>query len=230
MSLADLLQLLARIVAGSIWRTLGRLPLYLSGAAAACCLFAGFVWWMFLKRPPLSAAETSAVIVIAPCYGAAALLWGVHRAIRDGALHALGLYETESPKVFDAILDPLVARVPPGGRKISLGEARVTLDEYMLEPAPSESGLALTSRFAGWLARRALRRQLRLVKKVLDTLAENGETHVWPMSLKNYLRDRIVDISLSAAERRVRRADHAVAATVFLLLAVPAVVLEIAAL
>jgi hypothetical protein len=86
----------------------------------------------------------------------------------------------------------------------------------------------MTSRFAGWLARRVLRKQLQLVRKFLDALAANGEIHVWPLSLKTYLRDRIVDLSLAASLRKIRLGDYVVATVVGLLLAVPAIVLKVA--
>jgi hypothetical protein len=224
MTLKELSPWIVKLLVGSIWLALKRLPIHLLGALAACLGIGGFVWWVSWRAPSDSALGIAAGTGMAVCYFAAAVLWGLHRALREGTVHALGMYETESPKVLDAILDPVIARLPAGEAKVSITDVKGSIDEYTRQPLgiqPGSRWFAAVSRLAGRLARWTLCKQLALVEKILTALEDRGETELSPLSLKNYLRDQVVNISLGAARRRVLLVDYSVAAAVFLLLTFP---------
>jgi hypothetical protein len=222
---ADFVSLFVRLVGASVWRTLKRTPLHLVGTTTACLLLAGLLWFFFRPAGPTTPRQTAVGVSVALCYAAAGLAWGLHRAAREGALHALALYEGEVPKLLDAILVPLVGALQCD-RKLPLSEARkglTTFTESWLGKDDAPRRFAVIHRAAAWIARQCMRSQLALIESVLTSLEAQGETHLSAMSLKNYLRDQVVRTSAAAVHARIRLTDYAVAATVLLLLTIPAV-------
>jgi hypothetical protein len=219
----SLLELPCDLAAVSLWRSLVRLPAALAFSLAICLLATIPVAWLVLFAGGNWLAWTCLVTALM-CQLAAGLVWGVQRTLDRGAKDALVVLEDRVPEVTDQMLAPLIRMGDGRAPQVALADVRACFEQapqQLASPDCQSRARRWISRLASHVAHWWLRAQLVLIDRALAAFEQRGETHLSLDSLKNVVRSEAVERGRAVALTNLWQFELAVAAIVFLLLAVP---------
>jgi hypothetical protein len=209
-----------------IWTVFRRLATLLWLSTAASLLAALLVWKFVLPMVAGSSGTSSAIFaLLVACYVAAGVIWALNRAYSTTVTFTSQLVSDCTAELFDAVVQPLLARCPVNDPQIDVGEARQALDEWLArehqdtnEQRRPFSMFRAVQRMA---IRRTTRQAHRLANGMLASLEQNGETHISVASLTGYFQERLAATLAEMARANGRAFQLASAAITLLLILMP---------
>lgn len=146
-------------------------------------------------------------VILFSCYAIAGLVWGILSGSRRVVAASLDWLEQTSPRLIDAIVDPVIQRISAAGQEVCIGDLRQSWAEAtaaLVVPRPPESAVpSLLSKFLNCVARRSLRVRTAALERFLSDLERKGHTHLSPDSLKAYLQEKLVAVARADARSKL---------------------------
>src|SRR5690606_36722521 len=99
--------------------------LSVAACGGLCLLLSTVPPGLWHTASPDAWSQGGILLVLAVCYTAAGVVWGIHRALRRGWLNATVTLTEELPLAIDPLLAPLAERAAEIGRQFAMESAQV---------------------------------------------------------------------------------------------------------